>query len=393
MGNAEETIENFPIVADVSGYVISKKVNLGDYIRKGQPIYEIADLSKVWVLFDVYESDLPWIDEGDQVNFTVQSLPGEQFSGKITFLDPVLNPKTRVAKARVEMQNPNNKLKPEMFASGVVDANLEYNEEALVIPKSAVMWTGERSVVYVKSSSAQGVNFIMREVVLGPELGEGFVVEEGLEPGEEIAVSGTFSIDAAAQLAGKPSMMNPEGGPAMTGHNHGDMDGAPAASESDHAAHKKDITIGAKAKEALKPVIDAYLDMKDALVNDDAAKAQASAQKLKEELGKINMALFTGESHNVWMKHSTALKTSTAKASITEDIEELRASFIEISSQLKMLVETFRPYNQTLYVQFCPMANNNLGANWLSLEKEVKNPYFGEAMLSCGEVKATISEK
>jgi len=391
--NADETIENFPIVADVSGYVISKKVNLGDYIRKGQPIYEIADLSKVWVLFDVYESDLPWIDEGDQVNFTVQSLPGEQFSGKITFLDPVLNPKTRVAKARVEMRNPNNKLKPEMFASGVVGANLEYNEEALVIPKSAVMWTGERSVVYVKSSSAQGVNFMMREVVLGPELGEGFVVEEGLEPGEEIAVSGTFSIDAAAQLAGKPSMMNPEGGPAMTGHNHGDMGGPPAGSGNNHAAHNKDITIGAKAKEALKPVIDAYLDMKDALVNDDATQAQAYAQKLKEELGKINMALFTGESHNVWMKHSTALKTSTAKASITEDIEELRASFIEISSQLKMLVETFRPYNQTLYVQFCPMANNNRGANWLSLEREVKNPYFGEAMLSCGEVKATISEK
>ncbi|MDX5340334.1 MAG: efflux RND transporter periplasmic adaptor subunit [Cyclobacteriaceae bacterium] len=391
--NADETIENFPIVADVSGYVISKKVNLGDYIRKGQPIYEIADLSKVWVLFDVYESDLPWIDEGDQVNFTVQSLPGEQFSDKITFLDPVLNPKTRVAKARVEMRNPNNKLKPEMFASGVVGANLEYNKEALVIPKSAVMWTGERSVVYVKSSSAQGVNFMMREVVLGPELGEGFVVEEGLEPGEEIAVSGTFSIDAAAQLAGKPSMMNPEGGPAMTGHNHGDMGGPPAGSGNNHAAHNKDITIGSKAKEALKPVIDAYLDMKDALVNDDATQAQAYAQKLKEELGKINMALFTGESHNVWMKHSTALKTSTAKASITEDIEELRASFIEISSQLKMLVETFRPYNQTLYVQFCPMANNNRGANWLSLEREVKNPYFGEAMLSCGEVKATISEK
>lgn len=388
--NADETIENFPIVADVSGYVISKKVNLGDYIRKGEPIYEIADLSKVWVLFDVYESDLPWIDEGDRVNFTVQSLPGEQFSGKITFLDPVLNPKTRVAKARVEMRNANNKLKPEMFASGVVDASLEYNEDALVIPKSAVMWTGERSVVYVKSSSAQGVNFIMREVVLGPELGEGFIVKEGLDPGEEIAVSGTFSIDAAAQLAGKPSMMNPEGGPAMTGHNHGSMGNAPAGSEDGHSAHKQDITIGTKAKKALKPVIDAYLEMKDALVNDNASKAQANAKKLKQELGKINMALFTGEAHNVWMKHSSALESAAGKASATEDIKKVREHFIEISSQLKMLTKTFKPYDQTLYVQFCPMADNNKGADWLSLESEIKNPYFGEAMLGCGEVEDSI---
>jgi len=388
--NADETIENFPIVADVSGYVISKKVNLGDYIRKGEPIYEIADLSKVWVLFDVYESDLPWIDEGDRVNFTVQSLPGEQFSGKITFLDPVLNPKTRVAKARVEMRNANNKLKPEMFASGVVDASLEYNEDALVIPKSAVMWTGERSVVYVKSSSAQGVNFIMREVVLGPELGEGFIVKEGLDPGEDIAVSGTFSIDAAAQLAGKPSMMNPEGGPAMTGHNHGGANNAPAGSEDGHTAHKQDITIGTKAKKALNPVIDAYLEMKDALVNDDASKAQNSAKKLKQELSTINMALFTGEAHNVWMKHSSALESAAGKVSATEDIKKVREHFIEISSQLKMLVKTFKPYDQTLYVQFCPMANNNQGADWLSLEKEVKNPYFGEAMLGCGEVEDSI---
>lgn len=388
--NADETIENFPIVADVSGYVISKKVNLGDYIRKGEPIYEIADLSKVWVLFDVYESDLPWIDEGDRVNFTVQSLPGEQFSGKITFLDPVLNPKTRVAKARVEMRNANNKLKPEMFASGVVDASLEYNEDALVIPKSAVMWTGERSVVYVKSSSAQGVNFIMREVVLGPELGEGFIVKEGLDPGEEIAVSGTFSIDAAAQLAGKPSMMNPEGGPAMTGHNHGGASNAPADSEDGHTAHKQGITIGTKAKKALKPVIDAYLEMKDALVNDNASKAQANAKKLKQELGKINMALFTGEAHNVWMKHSSALESAAGKASATEDIKKVREHFIEISSQLKMLTKTFKPYDQTLYVQFCPMADNNKGADWLSLESEIKNPYFGEAMLGCGEVEDSI---
>src|SRR5690606_10310658 len=97
--------EEFEVLADVSGYVISRKVNLGDYVKLGQTIYEIADLSRVWVFFDVYEQDLPWVKKGDNVSFTIQSLPGEQFEGKISWIDPVIDPKTRVAKARVEMAN------------------------------------------------------------------------------------------------------------------------------------------------------------------------------------------------------------------------------------------------------------------------------------------------
>ena len=95
-------------------------VNLGDYIQSGEAIYEIADLSRVWLLFDIYESDIAWIKKGDQVNFTVASLPGETFKGTISYLDPVIDPKTRVAKARVVVANRGLKLKPEMFASGTV---------------------------------------------------------------------------------------------------------------------------------------------------------------------------------------------------------------------------------------------------------------------------------
>ncbi len=118
------TKETFDVQADVSGYVTKKMVNPGDYIRRGEAIYEIADLSKVWVLFDVYESDMSWIKKGDKVEFTIASLPGETFNGTITFLDPVIDPKTRVAKARVEVNNRGSKLKPEMFVSGTVEAKL-----------------------------------------------------------------------------------------------------------------------------------------------------------------------------------------------------------------------------------------------------------------------------
>jgi Cu(I)/Ag(I) efflux system membrane fusion protein len=215
--------EEFPVLADISGYVTNKAINTGDYVTTGETLYEISNLSNVWILFDLYESDIALVKKGDKIEFTVSSFPGESFEGVISYLDPVIDPKTRVAKARVVYNNARGKLKPEMFASGVVEAKPAGKSNSLVVPKSAVMWTGKRSVVYVKTGSEQGVNFIMREVNLGSALGDSYIVESGLQEGEEIAVNGTFSIDAAAQLAGKPSMMNPLGGEAMTGHDHSNI--------------------------------------------------------------------------------------------------------------------------------------------------------------------------
>lgn len=234
-----QTEEEFNIQSDVSGYVINRKVNVGDYISRGQAIYEIVDLSRVWVLFDVYEQDMQWIKKGDKVSFSVASIPGEMFKGTISFLDPVIDSKTRVAKARIDMENNGLKLKPEMFASGTVEAKLPAKSGNLSVPKSAVMWTGKRSLVYVKSETETGLNFMMREVTLGPSLGESYLVESGLDEGEEIAVNGTFSIDAAAQLAGKTSMMNPSGTKVSVGHQHGGMEmgNEPAKSENSDSKH------------------------------------------------------------------------------------------------------------------------------------------------------------
>jgi len=173
--------EELPIHADVSGYVTEKMVNLGDYVNKGKALYQIANLNSVWVLFDIYESDMPWVRKGDEVVFTIPSLPGENFKGRISYIDPVINPMTRVAKARIEIGNAGLRLKPEMFASGTVKAKQPIASEAITIPKSAVMWTGERSVVYIKNTTSNGVNFVLRDVTFGPSLGNGFIVKEGLQ--------------------------------------------------------------------------------------------------------------------------------------------------------------------------------------------------------------------
>jgi Cu(I)/Ag(I) efflux system membrane fusion protein len=207
--NSGKVQSNLEVVSTVDGIVTARKINNGDYVSQGMVLYEVSDLSSVWVLFDAYESDLQFINKGDQIEFAIQALPGTSFSGRILFIDPVIDPVNRVAKVRVEVKNAGGKLKPEMFANGTIKANLDALRDQLVIPRSAVLWTGKRSIVYVKQPGNEPI-FKIREIGLGPVLGNSYVVTDGLNEGEEIVTQGTFSVDAAAQLEGKPSMMNVE---------------------------------------------------------------------------------------------------------------------------------------------------------------------------------------
>jgi len=226
---------NFNIVSTSNGIVTSRRVNNGDYVTKGSVLYDIADLSTVWAMFDAYESDLPFLKQGDKLNFTVQALPGIKLAGNIIFIDPVIDPITRVAKVRVEIHNQSGKLKPEMFVTGIVNANLTEYKDKIIIPRSAVLWTGKRSVVYIKLAGSNEPIFKVREIDLGPILGNSYIVMAGLKEGEEIVTQGTFSVDAAAQLEGKPSMMNHEGGVTSNEHRH---DSKPQEGNVNHSGHE-----------------------------------------------------------------------------------------------------------------------------------------------------------
>lgn len=384
--------EQFPIASDISGVVTKKSINLGDHVKQGSVLFEIADLSKLWILFDVYESEMSWVKVGDKVTYTLQSIPGQSFSGKIDFIDPVINPKTRVAKARISVRNSHSNLKPEMFVSGTINSAVEKGETAIVIPKSAIMWTGKRSVVYVKTSSDIGIAFIMREVTLGPSLGDSYIIEEGLEEGEEIATNGTFSIDAAAQLAGKPSMMNPTGGAVMTGHNHG----VTASTNLDHGEHEmpaQQILISVDAKKVLSTLFESYLKLKDALVNDKFEKSVVEAKKLKKALDGISMSLFDGDAHHIWMQQGVPLSSLIEQIVIAENIAKVRKQFKPISMHLINIAKAFDPMEKPLFIQHCPMADDFKGADWLSTEDNIMNPYYGASMLTCGEVTDTIHKQ
>jgi Cu(I)/Ag(I) efflux system membrane fusion protein len=207
------------IAANAEGIVVAKKVEQGAYVAQGTALFELVNLSSVWAVFDAYEADLPYLKVGDGVNYTVQAIPGQSFSGKITFISPVLDKTTRTAKIRAETLNAGLRLKPEMYASATVNASLKQYSDKILIPATAVLWTGKRSIVYVKRSGSATATFELREVELGPSLGDSYVIMSGIAEGEEIVTGGVFSIDASMQLEGKRSMMNDE---------HRDPDGSHA---------------------------------------------------------------------------------------------------------------------------------------------------------------------
>ena len=411
--------EQIDILSDHSGYVMSRNVELGDYIMAGGNLFDIANLSSVWVMFEAYEADIPWIHVNDRVSFNIQAIPGKDFEGKITYVDPFVSSNTRVAKVRVEVNNPSNKLLPEMFASGIIKAKMKGMENTIVIPKSAVLWTGKRAVVYVKVPHEKTISFIYREVTLGQDMGQFYIVQEGLEEGETVATNGVFRIDASAQLLGQKSMMNPEGGKVSMGHNHGGMDMGDDAkadgvdhskmdmtdskmqgqtssdhtkmeNDSDHTDMNQRITTTDAFKSQLEQVFNAYIKLKDALVGDDNSIASASAKTLLTAMKKVDMKQLTDHNaHNHWMTISKEISGSASSISELEDIEKQRSHFKHLSAHLSKGVKLFG-VNQKVYEQFCPMADNNKGAYWLSLDEPIKNPYLGAKMLTCGDTKTVI---
>ncbi|TDQ30101.1 efflux RND transporter periplasmic adaptor subunit [Tenacibaculum caenipelagi] len=358
--------ENFPVYATVSGTVSEKLVEQGDYVSQGQALLKIANLNSVWANFDVYENQISNFKVGQNIAITTNAYSNEVFNAKVSFIDPVLNPKTRTVTMRAVLNNSKGKFKPAMFVEGKITTKEKQTEQQLSIPATAVLWTGKRSVVYVKVKSDQPI-FEMREVLLGGRIEESYQVVKGLEPGEEIVTNGVFTIDASAQLQGKKSMMN----------------------------HTKEIVesfeVPEKFKEQLQKAYNNYIVLKDALVKTDAGAAKINAENLKRDLEVIDMKLLASESaHKEWMMLIPALKTNSEKIAQASDVNMQRKHFKVLSEHFIMAVQSFG-IKEVTYKQYCPMADSDKGAYWLSKEKQVLNPYFGDMMLKCGEVKETIN--
>ncbi|KAB1068994.1 efflux RND transporter periplasmic adaptor subunit [Tamlana haliotis] len=384
-----KVIENFPVHATVSGTVTKKLVEQGDYIKQGQALFNITNLNTVWANFDVYENQIEQFKKGQEINVISNAYPNKDFKGKVDFIDPVLNTNTRTIDLRVVLNNKEALFKPGMFVTAEIKSGKANSNETITIPASAVLWTGERSVVYIKTSPNEPV-FELKEVTLGSKIGANYEVLEGLSSGDEIVTNGTFTVDAAAQLQGKKSMMNKHGGKTMTGHEgHSGMEKNNSSTENERSGINKRVTVSEKFQEQLKAVFNDYIKLKDALVKDDSEGSSKTASSLLSSLSRVDMKLLKGEAHNHWMSLMKEIKPSAMSVSKTSDINEQRNHFKHLTTQLITAVQLFG-VNEKVYVEFCPMADNNNGAYWLSREKKVVNPYFGSAMITCGEVKQVI---
>ncbi len=219
MEQLEKPADHITLTAPLSGIVIEKHVNEGVYVKTGNPVYTLADLSQVWVILEVYESDLHAIAMGQQVGFTVEAYPGAAFQGKVVYIDPLVDEKKRTVRVRLNAENSKRKLKPGMFIRAEVSVPASKQGQApLLIPASAPLLTGKRALVYVQVPDQTGT-YIGREVVLGSRRGEYYEVKNGLEKGELVVVRGNFKIDSAIQLQARPSMMNPYAGAAKQKNN------------------------------------------------------------------------------------------------------------------------------------------------------------------------------
>ncbi len=185
-----------PIYTPLSGIVIEKMVQQGQYVNVGDPLFNIADLSRVWVEIEIYENEFPNIRIGQAVEIRSQSYPGKPFSGRVAFIYPFLDPKTRTVKARVEMPNPGLKLKPDMFVNAIIKIGLG---KAIVVPVTAVMDSGKRQTVWVESQPGM---FEPREVQVGQRTDDKVQILSGLNTGDKVAVSGSYLIDSESQLKG-----------------------------------------------------------------------------------------------------------------------------------------------------------------------------------------------
>lgn len=256
------------IHAPIGGTVVEKMVRAGQYVKQGEVLYTIADLDHVWLIVEVYETDLPWVRFGQSVQVTLEGDPAASFVGQVGFIEPILNEQTRTVRIRVIIRNEDRKLRPGMFAQAVIrvpimpdgtpaptglegkfscpmhpyvvsdtqvpcrvcemslekipGTPIDTDEPPLVlaVPAEAVLTTGVRQLVYV--AREKGL-YELREPHLGPRAGDYYPVLHGLAEGDEVVNRGNFLLDSQFQISGKPSLLYPEGmaGGGHAGHDHG----------------------------------------------------------------------------------------------------------------------------------------------------------------------------
>lgn len=378
--------EHVTIYSPSAGVVVKKLREEGDRVRTGDRIYTVADLSQVWIKLDAYESDVQWLRYGQEVEFEVEAYPGESFKGRIAFIDRELNRETRTAKVRVNVQNTDGRLKPEMFVRatvrsriaaggrvldaelsgkwispmhpeivkdepgdcdicgmplvraesiGYVTAEIDDASRPLVIPKSAALVTGRRAIVYVEVPTAEKPTYEGREIVLGPRAGNYYLVRNGLKAGELVVTNGNFKLDSALQISAKPSMMTPEGG-GGGGHDHGgDTKPRPGSAATGKA------TVPPTVRQQLEAVLSAYDQVTAAISEAELATIRSAFSEFAVATSKVDEKQITGHAGMLWREFAMLLANDAEEARDIKTIQHADELYLQLSRHVERATESF----------------------------------------------------
>jgi membrane fusion protein, copper/silver efflux system len=428
--------DNFTIYSPVAGVITQLDGRQGSWLMKGQRIAQVADITSLWVLLDAYESDIALIHYGQQVQLDVPAFPGRPVTGFVAYVAPDLNERTRTIKVRLNVPNPDGRLRPGMFAHALLEVPLTASGEAygpelagkficpmhpevtgldaepcsicgmplepagaldpvhahadvtlpLVIPATAPLITGKRAIVYVQLRNPDRPTFEGRTVTLGPRAGEYYLVLDGLEEGDRVVTHGNFKIDSELQIRGRPSMMSPPRDQhAPTSHHvttaespaaptPGPFEGVPQAFGEGLATFTRD-----------------YLKLVDRLAADDLPQAKAAAIAMDKHLRAVEATSLPPEVAHAWPPLAASLLEALEPMRNADEIDILRQQLVPLTRHTEQAVIGFSAgQSPTLYRAHCPMAFKNRGADWLQATTEIANPYFGSKMFRCGDITGKI---
>lgn len=374
-----KVLDYIPIYAPISGTVIERHVQEGQYINEGDWLFHLADLTHLWLFADVYEEELPLVKLGLPVELSVRSFPGKPFRGTVSFIDPIVQPESRTIRVRIEVPNSDGRLKPGMYARVRIHRDLP---EMIAVPENAVRWSGQRSVVIVQQG--EGV-FEPREVKIGQRwmysnareselrgnLDFGSTrqryheVLAGLNPGEQVVTASAFLLSAESQFQSVLEKMLPPESSQVT----------------------LEEAIGQPLARGIRQLLDRYFDLSQTLANDRFDLVGGRFDSLRQaaeslrQTAKTSNALKLAEAARHIAAYSSRSKEKTLK-----DPVEARTAFGRISRKtVQLLAENG---GQTLlgkdvFLFHCGMAKVGY-ENWLWWSEEKLNPYMGQKMPSCG---------
>jgi RND family efflux transporter MFP subunit len=379
LGRLETAPSTVPILAPIDGHLTAKMVYEGAAVKAGDLVLRLANRHQMWIDAQVPESQMSLVSNGQPVRARLVSQPGKNYTGKVLFVHPHLDPQTRTALVRIEIDNQDLALRQGMYAT--VEILADAYREGLVIPNEAVIDTGRRQLVFV--SLGEG-HFASKDVTLGLPGQDGTVeITAGLADGEKVVTSGQFLLDSESRLK-----------EAVAKHLSGGLPG--------HAAHV--ASAAAKSREELPATQPAVAERiaiphADDMIREYLAVAEKFGARQEADTPIDAGALF--QTANMAAEHASGDAAAIAKRVAdaasklkSQAIAEQRKSFVAVSEAMIDLARRAKlSDNPLLYVMHCPMAFDDKGARWMQREEELANPYYATQMKKCGEVVERIETK